>query len=406
MRPHKLTGMAALALTAGFFAFAAHGQPAPPAEGPAENGSPAWFTLMPAARGGAGIAGRGAGAPGRGAAPGGCTRSPLCSPRTSSIRPPAPFGRVQWKQEMGYTISYPFTLPIPTAKGGGGISGVAIDSRGNLWAYQRNPEGSPQLFQFDANRRLVRTIGPDVIGHQVKAHGIAVDAQDNVWIADESGATVMQLSPEGRLLRTIGTRNRRGDWDEAGGQRLLWEPLAIAFGRNGDVYIGMGHANESPNDTDSGDPANSIGAARVLRLDRDGRFIGQWFGNSGGPGKFTMAHGLAVDPRNGDVWVGDREQYRLVVYSADGKFLRTVQMRNLPCAIAFDSAGDLWVASGTDGQVLKMDRNGKVLGAVGNGPGTGEGQFNESNYLAWDKQGNIYSGDTTNARITVMSRPR
>ena len=61
--------------------------------------------------------------------------------------------------------------------------------------------------------KLIRTIGEDVIGHQVKAHGIAVDAQDNVWICDANGSTVMKLSPEGKLLMTIGIRGKRGDWN-------------------------------------------------------------------------------------------------------------------------------------------------------------------------------------------------
>ena len=36
-------------------------------------------------------------------------------------------------------------------------------------------------------------------------------------------------------------------------------------------------------------------------------------GGLAGPGKFNSAHGLAVDPTNGDVWIGDREDYRIVV---------------------------------------------------------------------------------------------
>ena len=90
-----------------------------------------------------------------------------------------------------------------------------------------------------------------------------------------------------------------------------------------------------------------------------------------GQGKFSSAHGLAVDPINGDVWIGDREEYRIVVYSADGKFLKTMQMRNLVCALYFDSHGNPWMATGQDGQFLKLDRNGKVLGAIGNGMGIG-----------------------------------
>jgi hypothetical protein len=43
------------------------------------------------------------------------------------------------------------------------------------------------------------------------------------------------------------TKGRRGDWDESKGQRLLWEPVAMDFGPNGDIYIFSSHADESPN---------------------------------------------------------------------------------------------------------------------------------------------------------------
>ena len=219
---------------------------------------------------------------------------------------------------MGYTFTYPYVLP----PGFGGVPAVALDSKGNLWAFQRADAGKPQLFKFDPNHTLILQVGPDVIGYQDKAHGMAVDAEDNVWITAANSATVMKISPEGKLLMTLGERGRRGDWDEAKGQRLLWQPVMIAFAPNGDVYIGEGHANESPNDTDSEDAANNIGAARIIHLDKNGRFINQWYGNEVGQGKFSSAHGLAVDPTTGDVWIGDREEYRIVVYSGDGTFLQ------------------------------------------------------------------------------------
>jgi sugar lactone lactonase YvrE len=303
--------------------------------------------------------------------------------------------------DLGFTYAYPFTLP----PGGGGVAGVAINSRGHFWALQRNAPGKPQLFEFDQNHNLVRSIGDDVIGHQNKAHAVAIDREDNVWIADENGDTVMKLSPEGRLLLTIGVPGQRGDWDEAKGQRLLWQPLHMAFAANGDVYIGEGHANESPNDTGKS-PTNRIGAARVIHLDKNGKFINQWVGNHAGQGHFSMVHTIAVNPSNGHVYIGDREEYRLVVYDANGKFIRTIQMRNLTCGLYVDPRGQLWLATGQDGQIFKIDWDGNVLGAIGKGPGRGEGQFVESNYMAMDAQGNLYSGDTTVDRITQMVAPR
>jgi hypothetical protein len=115
---------------------------------------------------------------------------------------------------------------------------------------------------------------------------------------------------------------------------------------------------------------------------------------------------MAVDPTNGDVWLGDREQYRIVIYNADGKFLRTIQMRNLICSIAFDGQKNPWITSGQDGQVLKIDRNGKVLGAIGGGMGIDKGKFIEAAYFAFDSKGNIYVGDTSIGRIAKLTPPK
>lgn len=56
-------------------------------------------------------------------------------------------------------------------------------------------------------------------------------------------------------------------------------------------------------------------------------------------------------------------------------------------------------------QLLKLDRDRRVLGAVGNGSGLGTGQFIEATYMAWDRRGNIYSGDTSVGRVTRMVAP-
>jgi NHL repeat len=416
MKRRTIAAVPAVAVGVMLSGVSALSQSQPPTQGAASDGSPAWFLLgsfpdptgrtIVDASGHVTVPPRGGG-PGPGLGPGqgvvetpACRRSPLCGKRGGRSR--QSLQRVQWQQTMGYTFTYPYVLP----PGFGGVPAVALDSRGNLWVFQRADPGKPQLFKFDPNHKLILQVGPDVIGYQDKAHGMAVDPEDNVWITAANSATVMKISPEGKLLLTLGERGRRGDWDEVKEQRLLWQPVMIAFARNGDVYIGEGHANESPNDTDSDDPANNIGAARIIHLDKNGRFINQWFGNEVGQGKFSSAHGLAVDPTTGDVWIGDREEYRVVVYSGDGKFLKTIQMRNLVCALYFDSRGNPWMATGQDGQFLKLDRNGKVLGAIGNGMGIGTGQFIEASYWVMDKQDNLYAGDTSVGRVTKMVSPR
>jgi hypothetical protein len=327
-----------------------------------------------------------------------CSHSIVCGKKAGFAR--GQLARVEWDQNMGYHFSYPYTVP----KGIGGVPSVALDSKGYLWVFKRSPAGVVQLMKFDPNHKLVLEVPESVIGHQDKPHGMAVDRNDNVWIVDNGLSTVMKLSPEGKLLMTIGVKGHRGDWDEAKGQRLLWQPVMVGFAPGGDLYIAEGHANESPNDVDNDDPTNNVGAARVIHLTADGKFVGQWFGDEVGQGKFDSTHGFAIDPTNGDVWIGDREQYRIVVYTGDGRFKKTFSMRNLVCALNFDHQGNPWMASGQDGQFLKLNRDGKVVGAVGNGMGVGTGQFTEASYWVFDPRDNLIAGDTSVGRVTVMSK--
>jgi hypothetical protein len=331
-----------------------------------------------------------------------CYGAPFCGNRITGIGS-ASKGLVQWRKNLPYTPSLPYQEALKQAGGGaGGMVSVGVDSKDNVWGLERNPKGQPQLFKFSPDYKLIFALGNDVIGYHVKAHGMKVDAEDNAWIMDEAGGVVRKISPDGKVLATIGTPGKRGDWDEAKGQRLLWEPVMIDFGTNGDIFIFMGHHNESPNDADGPNEWNRIGAARVLRLDKNMKFLNQWFGNSGGPGKFTGAHGSAVDPQTGRVWIGDREEYRIVIYEPDGTFVKTIQTRNLVCAIYFDRFGGVWLATGLDGQLTKIDREGNVLGAMGS-RGQEAGTWGESSYLVMNSKGHIISGDTTRGRITVWT---
>jgi len=418
MKKHILAGVAAAALATILAATGASAQTVPPTRGPAVDGTPAWFLQgsFPDPTGNTNVSANGtvtvlprparpANANARtrretvGANPG-CVGSPICGNRYGQAR--NKLERVQYEQNMGYTFSFPVHLP----QGIGGVPAVGLDSKNNLWVYQRRIAGEPQLMKFDPNMKPILSVGDDVIGHAQKAHGMAIDAEDNVWIVDTTLATVKKISPDGKLLMTIGTNGKPGDWMEEKGQRLLWQPVMVAFGPNGDIYIGEGHANESPNDTDGPNPENQVGAARIIRLDKNGKFIQQWYGNSVGQGKFVDSHGLAIDPKTGDVWIGDREQYRIVVYSADGKFLKSIQTRNLVCALQFDRDGNPWMASGQDGQFLKLTHDGKVVGAIGGGMGIEKGQFIEASYWVFDKDNNLWAGDTSVGRVTKMTAPK
>ena len=290
--------------------------------------------------------------------------------------------------DLGYTYDIN-PLPLPAGmEYAGHVSSVAINSKGHIFVLHRAAASKPQLLEFDQNQKFVRGFGQDMA---VRNHSMLIDAQDNIWVTDQNGGTVTKLSPEGKPLMTIGVRGKQGDWDEAAGVRLLWQPLAIAMAPNGDLYIGMGHGGESP----------AGGAARVLHLDKTGKYIHQWFGNARGPGKFSMVHGIALDPK-GNVYIADREEYRIVVYHGDGNFIKTIQRTNLVCHLMVTKSNELFAATGADGQIEKIDWDGRVLGSTGLGPGNGVGQFGESCDMAMDSKGDIYVADGAGGRVAKL----
>jgi hypothetical protein len=395
-----------------------------PTEGPATVLSPAWYIAGSVSDPDGPLTGRQIGEPPPPGAPRRtppprpasyppvCAKSVVCEMDGSvdgGVTDGAGGLRVTWKQTaQSYTFAYPFDLP----PGGGNVSGVGVDSKDNVWVYQRNKAPNPALFKFGPDHKLLFAVPSSIAddSEPFRAHGMNVDAEDNVWICNEFGDTVTKISPEGKLLMTLGVKGKRGDWDEAKGQRLLWEPTQIDFGPNGDIYIFESHGDESPNDFGSDDPTNHIGSARVLHLDKNAKFINQWYGAQHGRGKFNNTHGSAVDPVTGDVWVGDRMDYRIVIFNANGHYLRTIAMQNLVCALFFDhhpgpQFGRLWLGTGMDGQVVSLDRAGNVLFAMGNRAGTKPGQFGEATYMGSDSHGNLYVGDTVYTRATELIPP-
>src|SRR5438034_9216575 len=152
----------AVALGAILIVFEAFAQTQPPTHGAAEGGSPGWFLQgsFPDPTGNTAVApdGRvivlprsaGTAQPAAATPPTlprtpACSRSPICGNRLTPGR--QALQRVQWEQTMGYGFTYPYVLPA----GAGVVPSVALDSKGNLWVFQRKAAGSPQLYKFDAD---------------------------------------------------------------------------------------------------------------------------------------------------------------------------------------------------------------------------------------------------------------
>src|SRR5437870_292883 len=287
----------------------------------------------------------------------------------------------QTAPELDYVaVAEPLQFPAGTALAGAAAA-VAFDSKGHLFVLTR---GNPSLFEFDNNGKFIRSFGEGLF---TRSHGLRIDKDGNIWATDVGAHTVMKLDTQGKVLLTLGTKGQRGDWNDS--IHLFNEPNDIAIANNGDIFIAQGHTPGA-----NGDP-------RILKFDKNGKFIKSWGGKGKEPGKFDVAHGLAFDAK-GQLWATDRENQRIQIFDTDGKFIKELKYAGLPCSLAIGSQ-NIYMVNGFAGQLLKLDLDGKVLAATGK-PGKGVGEFGEAHVIAVSPKGDIYVADSVNASVQKFVR--
>jgi sugar lactone lactonase YvrE len=250
-------------------------------------------------------------------------------------------------------------LELPGGRTWGATSGIAIDRDGkSVWAIDRcganscvNSELDP-ILKFDANGKLVRSFGKGLF---VFPHGIYADNDGNVWVTDMvlrdgrgQGATgkgqqVIKFSPEGKELLRLGKAGVGGN-----GIDTFSSPSAVVVGRNGDIFVADGHA-EGTNE-------------RIMKFDRNGKFIKQWgkpgFGKPG-THEFSSIHDLAMDSR-GRLFIADRDNNRIQIYDQDGNFLESWEQFSRPSGIDIDRNDNIYVADSETGD--------ESIGFIAGGP--------------------------------------
>ena len=152
---------------------------------------------------------------------------------------------------------------------------------------------------------------------------------------------------------------------------------------------------------------------RIVVFDASGQPLREFGSEGTQAGQFKEPWGVAVAP-NGEIYVADTWNHRVQVFDAQGKwkrmwgqFLETQEANGPgdsfygPRDLAFDAQGNLYVSDTGNKRIIKYDPKGQMIGAVG-GQGDGEGQFQEPVGIALDKDGLLYVADTWNQRIQVF----
>ena len=274
------------------------------------------------------------------------------------------------------------------------MPGVTVDGKDQVWLYTR---ADPPVQVYDCRGKFIRAWGEGMVG---AAHYIKLDRQGNVWLADVGNHVVMQFTPEGKLLKTLGTRGEPGD-----GENHFNKPTDMAITTGGEVFVSDGYGN-----------------SRIVHFDRNGKFVKAWGKPGTGPGEFDLPHGIALDS-SGRLYVADRSNARVQVFDQSGKFLDQWQDLLIPWGISVTKENEIWVCGSSpmakpekgllgcppkDQVFMKFSPSGKLLQLWTVPKGAdGEEQPGEVNWLhaiAVDSQGNIYAGDIQGRRAQKFVR--
>jgi peptidylamidoglycolate lyase len=275
-------------------------------------------------------------------------------------------------------LKLPDKLP-PNFNGSWGSTGQA--------ATQGKPELRNNIIIVDANGKLIEswTQHDHLFQGGRGPHRIRINPHDperHVWVVDDMRHQIFKFTNDGkRLVMTLGEAGVQGNDD-----KHFARPTDIAWLPDGTFFISDGYIN-----------------TRVVKFDKDGKYLMTWGTPGTGPGQFNLPHAIDID-RNRRIYVSDRSNSRIQVFDENGKHLDT--WPNVRSAYVFWVSADqhLWVADGVTNKFLKYDLNGKLLYSWGT-YGTFPGAFWGVHGFSVDSEGNLYAAETFGGR-TQKYRPK
>ena len=322
---------------------------------------------------------------------------------------------------------------------------AAVDSAGNLYfsagnsVFKLSTSGNLSLFAGNSRVGYSGDFGPAVKAQLNQPTGIAVDAANDVYIADSMNNVVRLVTPDGTIV-TIAGNGVAGYSGDGGGstavdpttQGMLNHPYGLALDKNGNLYI-----------ADNGNHA--------IRIVSPGASISTFAGNQtynfgyAGDGaaatlaQLTYPTDVAVDS-SGNVYIADYGNFVIRQVTTDG-VIHTYAGNNTPgysgdggaptsaalyqpFGVAVDSSGNLYISEYGDSRIRKVTPStsttsgttttttaGKIstiagtgsFGFAGDGSTATSGQLNLPHGIAVDSGGNVYVADWGNNRIRKIA---
>ncbi len=257
---------------------------------------------------------------------------------------------------------------------------VAVDSQDRVYIFSRSAH---PIIVLDRNGNLLNTWGE---GEFPWSHGIFIQPDDSVYLTDGYLHQVLKYTTDGKLLKAWGTKYAPG---VSYYRRPFNMPTGIAFAPNGDMFVSDGYGNRC-----------------VHKYDAAGNFCLTWGEGGEGPGQFSIVHNIGVDSKS-RVYVCDRENYRIQIFDADGKYLTEWRDLNFPADVFITKNDEIFVAEiggKKTPRISVLDTSGKVLSRWDNATGEGKGAIMSPHGIWLDSRGDMYVTELNHKRIQKFAK--
>ncbi len=206
-------------------------------------------------------------------------------------------------------------------------------------------------------------------------YGVAVDGEGNIYVADEINNCLKKFTVEGLFLESV-----RPEGCESG---QFGSVFGVAYHpTNGRLFLTL--------------PRRDC----ILILNSDLSYFGAFGERGHGNGQFKGPHEVAFDS-TGNVFVADRANMRIQVFTAEGVFLRMFHGMGSPFGLAIDSSDRVYVSNWSENYVTVFTSGGQLIASFGS-TGSDPGQFLCPSGLAVDSSGVVYVCDYGNDRIQLF----
>ncbi len=259
---------------------------------------------------------------------------------------------------------------------------VIVDSQDRVFVFHRG-ENSPLIFDKDGN--YLGTWEPN--DHWKDIHGVTIASDDQgeyLIVTDRDRHTVSRADLDGNPVWTIGTPDQPAD-----PLGYFNRPTDAGVAPNGDIYVADGYGN-----------------ARVHQFTSGGEHVRSWGEPGVAPGAFRLPHAARVIERDGQpqVYVCDRENWRIQRFTLEGEYLGKITGVKQPCDIIVDRDGLRYVAE-LQGRVAIFDQDDFLIARIGGERNTEPGNFYAPHSAAVDSEGSLYVAEVLEGqRISKFKR--